>query len=87
MDSKLLVLGLLEVPSPFDNLETYFNRDRAIPAITGVDDIKELREIHRQLKTASTFSYSRSVNIQIMDTHSKVLKPYVNKLTDEDDFI
>lgn len=87
MDSKLLILELLKVPSPFDNLEGHFNKENAIREISTLEDANALRQIQRDLRTASVFSYSRTVNIPIMDTHSKILKPYVNKLTDEDDFI
>jgi hypothetical protein len=87
MDSKLLILELLKVPSPFDNLRGHFDKENAIPAIGTLEDIKVLRQIQMDLRTAAIFSYSRTVNISIMDTHSKILKPYVNKLTDEDDFI
>lgn len=87
MDSKLLVLGLLNVPSPFDSLKGHFERERALPVVASDKDITELRSIYRDLKNSSSFVFSRTVNVQIMDTHSKVLKPYVNKLTDEDDFI
>lgn len=86
MTTTLLVSELLDSKSVFSCFEEVFNKEIAINSISSAQDVKALLEIDNQLNGLNS-SLVRVVNIDILSVHSKVVKPFVNKTTVEDDFI
>lgn len=87
MSTKHLISELLESPSVFEDFRKLFDIEFSIPNIKTSEDVSQLLSVRKNLRTVK-FASSRAVNVSIMDVHSRVMKPYVNKQdTDEDDFI
>jgi len=87
MDITLLVSSLREVPSYSAPVQELYDREVAVVEVTDDASIRELRLIMEQCETAMTGLISTPVNISVMKTHAKIVKPFISNDDLEDDFI
>jgi hypothetical protein len=87
MDITLLVSELREVPSYSTPVKKVYEAEAAIVEVTDEASIEALMAIHGNCDLALTELITNSVDIRVMRTHAKIVKPFVSNDDLEDDFI
>lgn len=87
MDITLLISELREVPSYSTPVKQVYERELSIPSVTDSSSIEALISTYSECDAALVELITNSVDIRIMKTHAKIVKPFVSQADLEDDFI
>lgn len=87
MDITLLASELREVPSYSTPVKRVYEDELAVLEVSDIASINALANIFTQCDTALSELITNSVDIRVMKTHAKIVKPFVSQADLEDDFI
>lgn len=87
MDITLLVSGLREVPSYSTPVKALYDGEVAVLSVIDDASIEALSRIEGECDTVLSGLIANSVDIRVMKTHAKIVKPFVSNDDLEDDFI
>lgn len=87
MDIQLLASELCNIESYSDPVKKLYDENISIPAVVSSADIYLLNDIIRRCTLVTNSFQVSSVNIKVMKTHARVVKPYISISDIEDDFI